>query len=255
VSLGPRGLERECWLVVGGGTHTRWMGLNRDVSDATTAQEWVATHPAGAATREARVRDGRWMPVTPEWVKPPPWEVEDLHWLAYQRYANDDSSRAAGICVTLAWVRGGRAAPVTGRDERPVTALLAAAEMWAAVAVSEDGPPPPLRAICADLDVAYWEPTVTDRGYARGVQGVLEWLLGTPGVNGRVPPMLVPKRHPDGSVPTVKELYQQEIATGPYRQWGPEARQALRDRFQVEVCRYHRLVEEIEDTKRRLSGR
>jgi hypothetical protein len=69
--------------------------------------------------------------------------------------------------------------------------------------------------------------------------------------------MQVPQRHPDGSVPTVKELYQREIATGRYRHWGPEERQALRDRVQVEVCRYHTLVEEIEeieDTKRRLSG-
>jgi hypothetical protein len=231
------------------------MGLNRDVSDVTTAEEGVAIDRGEAVTRDARGRDGRWMPATPGWVKPPPWEVEDLHWLAYRRYADSDSSRAAGICVTLAWVRGGRAGPVTGRDERPVTVVVAAAEMWAAVAVSEDGPPPPLRAICADLDVVFWEPTVSNRGFAEGARGVLEWLLGTPGVNGRVPPMLVPKRLPDGSVPSVKELYQQEIATGPYRQWGPEARRALRDRVEVEVCRYHALVEEIEDTKRRLSGR
>jgi hypothetical protein len=91
-----------------------------------------------------------WTPSYPEWLAPSRSEVADLQWLAYQAYV-EGSVRSGGMAAAVAWVQGGRAGPVTDRDERPVTRELAAicsewvAEMWAAVAVADGGTPPPLQ--------------------------------------------------------------------------------------------------------------
>lgn len=96
-----------------------------------------------------------WTPVEPDWAVPSPTEIADLHWLAHLAHRELGSARAGGVAAAVAWVPGGRVAPVTARDDTPVTPALAAVEMWAAeVAGTPDLPAPPLAAMCAELGAA-----------------------------------------------------------------------------------------------------
>lgn len=79
-----------------------------------------------------------WAAVTPEWVAPSAREVDDAHWLAFQEYAERSAVAAGGVGAALAWVRGGRVGPVTGRDEQPVTEALARAARRGLACVDHD---------------------------------------------------------------------------------------------------------------------
>ena len=68
-----------------------------------------------------------WRAVTPDWV-PVPAALADLHVLAHRGYLDTWSTWHDGMAVTAAWLRGGRSAPVTFREEQPVTRALADAE-------------------------------------------------------------------------------------------------------------------------------
>jgi hypothetical protein len=170
-----------------------------------------------------------------------------LQWLAYRAFV-DGSVRAGGMAAAVAWVQGGRAGPVTDRDEKPVTRELAVAEMWAAVAVADGGTPPPLEVICEQFGVAYWAPLAVDRLWADGVWRALRWLTGTQAE----PPMQVPVRHVDGSTPSAEELYGLALAAAPHRSWPIEERRALWDRVERNARRYRELAELVADTQRRL---
>jgi hypothetical protein len=112
--------------------------------------------------------------VTPEWVVPSPREVDAAHWLAFQEYSERGLMAAGGMGAALAWVHGGRVAPVTGRDEQPVTEVLVRAEMWAATAAERSSrTPPPMGRICVDPGVAYWPPGEVDTRWATGVRATL----------------------------------------------------------------------------------
>ena len=191
-----------------------------------------------------------WVAVTPAWVVPSPREVDDAHWLAFPEYADRGLVVAGGVGAALAWVRGGRVGPVTGRDEQPVTVMLARAEMWAATAAERPGrTPPPLERICADLGVAFWPPGEVDTRWATGVRATLRWLLGTPGQQA---PAELPVRRPDGTTPTADELYEVAVAATPFLFELPEQRVALRSRVEANARRYRELAEMIEAAKGRL---
>jgi len=87
-----------------------------------------------------------WRAVTPDWV-PVPAALADLHVLAHRGYLDTWSTWHDGMAVTAAWLRGGRSAPVTFREEQSVTWALADAEKWAAVHAHGllDGPSPRTR--------------------------------------------------------------------------------------------------------------
>lgn len=183
---------------------------------------------------------------------PSPREVDDAHWLAFQEYGDGGSIAAGGVGAALAWVRGGQVAPVTGRDEQPVTEALARAEMWAATAAERPGrTPPPLERICADLGVAYWPPGEVDTRWATGARATLRWLVGAP---GQEPPAELPVRRPDGTTSTAEELYEVAVTATPFLFQLPEQRTALRSRVEANARRYRELAEMIEATKGRLGA-
>jgi hypothetical protein len=63
--------------------------------------------------------------------------------------------------------------------------------------------------------------------------------------------MELPTRQADGSIPSVDELYARAVAAHPDHDWQPAERSALRTESKLEVLRSQRLVDLIEDTKRR----
>ncbi len=191
----------------------------------------------------------------PDWVRSPAALV-DLHVLAYREYRDTESARHEAMGATASWVRGGRNGPTTFREEQPVTRALARAEMWAALAVLEfdtEGAPPavpvPLEAMCRDLGVAHRAPVATSPVWARGVWDVLRWLTDDP-LEQRKPPMAVPVRNDDGTIPTAEELYQRTMAAAPDKHWGPEERYALRNSTGVDVLRSQRLAARVDETIR-----
>lgn len=190
-----------------------------------------------------------WTPTEPDWASPSRTEIADLHWLAYRAQLEMDSPWAAGVAAAVSWVRGGRVAPVTERDDTPVTKALAEAEMWAAVVALGDGPPPPVEGISARLGVPYRAPCTTNPDWAQGVWRALRWLTGT---GGQVSPIALPVRHTGGSVPTADELFDLAVAVAPQAFRQPEERIALRDRVEANARRYRELADLVEDTKRRV---
>lgn len=193
-----------------------------------------------------------WSAVTPAWVVASSREVEDAHWLAIDEYAERGSVAAGGVGAALAWVSGGRVGPVTGREEQPVTESLARAEMWAATAAERPGrAPPPLERICADLGVAFRQPTEVDSRWATGVRATLRWLLR---IANQQAPAELPVRRTDGTIPTAGELYELAVAATPFLFELPEQRSALRVRVEANARRYRELAEIIESAKSRLGA-
>jgi hypothetical protein len=189
----------------------------------------------------------------PAWVKPPAAAVEDLYWLAHRNYLDHCSTRAGGIGAILDWILKGRVAPITERREQPVTKNLAEAEMTAALATTggADWVLFPLDLVYTELGVAYQPPVVVDLQWSDGVWRGLRWLLG---VTDQAAPLHLPLRRPDGSIPTAEELYQQTLAHQSYPVRLPEERRELRFRVETDVCRYHRLAEDIKETRRAVLG-
>lgn len=146
----------------------------------------------------------------PGWARPRPVEVFDLHWLALRRYQDTEgweSEAAAGIASSVTWTWGYGTGPATGRPEQPVTHRVATAEWWAAMAVADRGGTSERqrRGVCWELGVPYWAPDYDgmslEEGYA--IYQTLSWLLGTLDgwQRGRQPPLSIPARTADGSVP------------------------------------------------------
>lgn len=200
-----------------------------------------------------------WVPVEPAWAVPASAAIADLMWLSYGSWVSSRSDWAAGVMATAAWVRGGRPAPVSGRTDTPVTSALAEAEFWISLAVLNEHaglPGLPAEALCVRLGVAYVapRPDVNDR-WARGTHETLRWLLGRDGPAGAAePPMPVPVRRPDGTIPTVRELY--EGALSDVRSvLIPEQRRQMLLTLEHDVARAHRLDAEIRAIQRDLAAR
>ena len=181
------------------------------------------------------------------WITPSCSALADVHVLAFREYRDTGSVKVGAMGATAAWIRGGRNAPVTFREEQPVTKALAKAEMWAAVHVNTGDVP--LESFCLDLGVHYAPAVATNPVWSLGVEEVLRWLTADP-LERRKPPIPL-RRNPDGSVATAEELYQQTMATQPHKNWGPEERRALRHRTKVDAIRSERLAARIEETLRR----
>jgi hypothetical protein len=242
------------------------MEPNQDPSYVTTAQEWMATGGEAAAMDPPREVQGpgqrywertvdertAWYAI-PAWVKPAAAAVEDLYWLAHRYHIGQHSTRAGGIGATLDWILKGRVAPITERREQPVAKNLAEAEMTAALATTDgaDWAMFPLDLVYTQLGVAYHPPVVVDPAWSDGVWRGLRWLLG---VADQAAPLHLPLRRPDGTIPTTEELYQQEMTQLSYSVRLPDERRELRLRVETDVCRYHRLVEDIEETRRGVLG-
>lgn len=242
------------------------MEPSRHTSYVTTTQEWMATR-GEAATKEPlrevqepaqryreRATDERtaWYAI-PAWVTPVAAAVEDLYWLAHRYYIDQHSTRAGGIGATLDWILKGRVAPITERREQPVTKNLAEAEMTAALATTggADWAMFPLDLVYTRLGVAYQPPVVVEPAWSDGVWRGLRWLLG---VADQAAPLHLPLRRPDGTIPTTEELYQQAMTQLPHSVRLPEQRRELRLRVETDVCRYHRLADDIDETRRGVLG-
>lgn len=186
-----------------------------------------------------------WTASEPGWVVPSRAQIADLHWLAYADAADGDR-RASGVTAALAWVRGGAAAPATGREEQPSDRRLAEVEFWSARELLSPDSPPPIATICRDLGVAYVAPRDIDVERAEGVEAALAWLLGQ-----KASPLPLPQRLADGRPADVQAIVEAAIAAQPDRTWGPEERHAARNDARVAVERTQRLLARISAAQKR----
>jgi hypothetical protein len=171
----------------------------------------------------------------PPWAVPTCAEISDLHWLAYADAVQDRSPHARGVVAALEWVRGERDGPLTGRSERPVTAELAQAEMWAAHEIVQPDAPLPARTLAGELGVAHRRPLPIAPHAAEGVRLALRWLLG----DVAEPPLDLPVRG------TERELVDAAMAAAPHKFWGPEERHATRAEARAALERSRRLLDRI----------
>lgn len=171
---------------------------------------------------------------------------------------------ASGITAAVLWVMGGiKRGPVTGREEQPVTGPIAAAESWAALGASDPTAAARLglAGVYERLGVALVPPNaVTPRQYAEGVHRTLEWLLNlSPAARPLparrlAPPLPIPVRRADGSIPSGDELLERTVHADPYLASLPEVLQlSLRERVEAEAREYRRLAALIADVERRAS--
>jgi hypothetical protein len=187
----------------------------------------------------------------PAWVMPPAVEVDDLFWMSRALRKDPASGRITARGAAVAWVRGGVAAPVTGRTETPVTRGLASAEMWSALVVCARSTPPPGEDVCAGWGVRYVPPMAgVGLDVGDGVARTLGWLLGTHSER----PARLPLRNADGRILTAEELYADSVARTPDRHRLREHLLELWDRAQQEAGFSAALADLIEDTKRRAAA-
>ena len=195
---------------------------------------------------------GRWTPRTPDWVIPPVSQIADLHWLAYAMLIDTRLPWAAGVATSVAWVRGGRVAPVTQRPDQPVTRDVAEYERWAAEAARDPAHPPPLETIAATLGVPYIPPQPgLDATYAVGVWHTLRWMRGAP---DEKPPLDVPRRHLDGRIFTSDDIYA-ERTHGDDTRLSPETRREIRRHTDSLAAQYQHTSSVIADIQHRLNTR
>jgi len=72
-----------------------------------------------------------------------------------------------------------------------------------------------------------------------GRADTLYWLAGVK----TTPPVRIPRRHPDGSLPTSQELYDQARAAAPHRNWIAEERRGARAQAELDAAEARRLAE------------
>jgi len=161
---------------------------------------------------------GRDHAVIPAWVTPAAQAVADAHRIAHATAAQTGSNRAAAIAAAINWATGGQAAPLTERTETP-TRDLATAE-WLLAGSVEHGTPMVWNTVTPA------DPVTEDRGWAGGTSAALGWLLG---LTDR-PPVRIPRRLPDGGVPSAEQIYEELIAARPHAAWTPEMRAEARRR-------------------------
>lgn len=170
----------------------------------------------------------------PAWVIPRALSVRDAHRIAYRRANQIGDVRAAAVSAAINWATGGQPAPLTQRRE--VTRDLAWVE-WLLAGSVETGTP------MVWGEVPPVPPVTRDHRWAAGVSAALAWLLGA---TDR-PPVPIPRRRPDGSIPTADELYGEMVAARPHASWPPEQRAEARRRA-TEVAVANRHLAELADT-------
>ncbi|MGH3777966.1 MAG: hypothetical protein ACRDRR_19910 [Pseudonocardiaceae bacterium] len=200
----------------------------------------------------------------PRWVVPSGKEADDLFLVAHQMVTDVGSLWAQGITTTLLWVRGGiLEAPISGRQERPVSHRVALVESYMAQGMLTS--PASLRGmkdVSEGLGVEYLiPPFAMSHRYALGVYQTLEWLMSLSPENRPVlktppPPLPIPLRERDGSTPTAGELFSRKIAAEPYL-WSsnvPESiTQDLHRLAEAEEKENRRMAESITATEHRLA--
>lgn len=186
----------------------------------------------------------------PRWVARTHLEVSDLRWLAYADVMEKRSPLPRGIVAAVEWVCGERDGPLTGRPERPVTAALARAELWAAAEIIHPDAPVPARTLVSELGVAYHRPMPIAPHAAEGVRLTLRWLVG----ETATAPLDIPARNADGSPADPQELAQAAIAAAPHRIWGPEERHAALTDARAAVERSRRLLDRIAAAQAQVSS-
>jgi len=141
------------------------------------------------------------MAVVPSWVAPAHRDVVDCHHTVVQLADVTGSHEALGQVAALGWVVGLRPAPLTQREER-VTRDLVRAEHWLALCTAA-GQSEPNTAEWQQFGVEPRPMIAGNAEFAHGSWSVLGWLLG-----GHLdPPVEVPCRAADGSVPPGEQLY------------------------------------------------
>ena len=141
------------------------------------------------------------MAVIPSWVAPAHRDVADGHRIVVGLADVTGSHEALGQIAGLGWVVGLRPAPLTQREER-VSRELVRAEHWLALCAAAEQ---------AEPSESEWQrfgieprPMVAGNGeFAYGAWSVLGWLLG----ERLDPPVELPRRAADGSVPPGERLY------------------------------------------------
>ncbi len=141
-------------------------------------------------------------------------------WLALGDYRfHGGSPWSGGVAAAAGWAMGAGPAPVTKRPEAPLTLELVIAERWAAQ-VAGDEAPDGLRG----RRLGHWrrrlswswacsgDPLPVGFAFADGAWRALRWLTG---VVGQEAPFAVPLRHPDASLVTSDDLYEQAVAAAP----------------------------------------
>lgn len=141
------------------------------------------------------------MAVIPTWVAPAHRDVADCHRIVVQLAEVTGSHEALGQVAALGWVVGLRPAPLTQREDR-VTRDLVRAEHWLALCAAAGQAEP------NGLDWRRFgvEPRPIVAGnaeFAYGAWSILAWLLG----ERFEPPVELPRRAADGSVPPGEQLY------------------------------------------------
>jgi hypothetical protein len=154
----------------------------------------------------------------PGWVTPAGRGVRDAHRIAYRLTVQNRDVRAAAVTAAINWVTGGQDAPITQR--RGVTRELVWAE-WLLAGSVETGAP-----MIWPADVTPARVVVDSPVWAAGTGAALGWLLG----HSEKTPVPIPRRRPDGAVPTAEDVYREIVRSRPHAAWVPEQRAAARRR-------------------------
>lgn len=141
------------------------------------------------------------MAVIPSWVAPAHRDVADCHRIVVRLADVTGSHEALGQVAALGWVVSLRPAPLTQREERVTRELVGAEHRLALYAAAEQAEP----------SESEWqrfgvEPRPMAAGnaeFAYGAWSVLGWLLG----DRLDPPVELPRRAADGTVPPGERLY------------------------------------------------
>lgn len=158
--------------------------------------------------------------VIPRWVVPDGRAISDAHRIAYWTAVDHEAGgrqRPGGVAAAIDWVTGGQPAPITKRVE--VTQDVAWAE-WMLAGSVETGVP----MVWGSVEPR--GPVIRDPAWAAGAGAALGWLLGAT----VQPPVAIPRRLPDGGIPTVDQLYRELVAARPHAAWTPEERMEARQR-------------------------
>ena len=152
----------------------------------------------------------------PTWTVPTTPAVIDCHRLAHRAAETGGGWVARGRAAALDWALGvpGCVSPITQQATPPAGADVVREEWIAAADV-----------LTPDEDLTAW---------AGGAADALGWLTGIGD-----PPVPLPLRRPDGSLPTADQLYAERVR----HWWGPEQRAAARREASRDATRARTLAE------------
>ena len=187
--------------------------------------------------------------------------IAELMWLALRDHqVGGGSAWSGGVAAAAGWAMGVGPAPVTRRTETPLTLALVIAERWAAHVAGDEAVDRPegrssrpvAQAAVAELGVPWRDPLPVTFAHADGAWRALRWMTGVP---GQETPFAVPLRHPDGTLMTAEDLYEQAVAAAPWRYRLPEERIELRNLVDRDARQSRVLADQVVDTIARVEGR